>query len=226
MTPFQWCHHYYITKNFPIWAPPNQNFWLRQCAWVNNLMVFKKIGFCLEKIGGLSLVASLLCSIASVCIVGSFKKAHFQLYKAFVWPVLSYSSPGWYPFFCDTLERLGNESQKCLQSNLWLLCFHSWSIVAFEIAHLPLLQITLNHRTLFFYEWALRFPADNFSLQRVASSPVLPTLKRLSWRSFCSKPQAPRVNLILCLSTPPQISLWPLSLKAAPAPTRCCSRLS
>jgi len=27
---------------FPIWAPPNQNFWLRQWSWVNNLMVFKK----------------------------------------------------------------------------------------------------------------------------------------------------------------------------------------
>jgi len=23
---FQWCHHHYVTKNFPIWAPPNQNF--------------------------------------------------------------------------------------------------------------------------------------------------------------------------------------------------------
>jgi len=26
-----------VTKNFPIWAPPNQNFWLRQWSWVNNL---------------------------------------------------------------------------------------------------------------------------------------------------------------------------------------------
>jgi len=40
----------------------NQNFWLRQWSWVNNLMVFKKsgLGLCLtnlglglEKIGGL-----------------------------------------------------------------------------------------------------------------------------------------------------------------------------
>jgi len=29
-----------VTKFFPIWAPPNQNFWLRQWSWVNNLMVF------------------------------------------------------------------------------------------------------------------------------------------------------------------------------------------
>jgi len=30
MTSFQWRHHHYVTekrpKNFPIWAPPNQNF--------------------------------------------------------------------------------------------------------------------------------------------------------------------------------------------------------
>jgi len=41
MTSFQWCHHHYVTekhhqdnvtKSFPIWAPRNQNFWLRQWA--------------------------------------------------------------------------------------------------------------------------------------------------------------------------------------------------
>jgi len=34
---------------FPIWAPPTQNFWLRQWSWVNNLMVFKKAVFVLKK---------------------------------------------------------------------------------------------------------------------------------------------------------------------------------
>jgi len=43
MTSFQWRHHHYVTekryqnkvtKFFPIWAPPNQNFWLRQCMSV------------------------------------------------------------------------------------------------------------------------------------------------------------------------------------------------
>jgi len=29
--------------------PPNQNFWLRQWSWVNDLMVFKKSGLGLEK---------------------------------------------------------------------------------------------------------------------------------------------------------------------------------
>jgi len=43
-TSFQWRHHHYFiekrhqnnaTKIFPIWAPLNQNFWLRQwlCQW-------------------------------------------------------------------------------------------------------------------------------------------------------------------------------------------------
>jgi len=51
MTLFQWRYHHYVTKKcyknnvtkiFPIWAPPNQNFWLCQWSWVNYLMVFKK----------------------------------------------------------------------------------------------------------------------------------------------------------------------------------------
>jgi len=58
MTSFQRRHHHDVTKKrhqtnvtifFPIWAPPNQNFWLHQWSWVNNLMIFKKSGLGLEK---------------------------------------------------------------------------------------------------------------------------------------------------------------------------------
>jgi len=49
---------------FPIWALPNQNFWLRQWSWVNDLMVFKKGGLGLEKIGGLDKS----CYITALCI--------------------------------------------------------------------------------------------------------------------------------------------------------------
>jgi len=58
MTSFQWRHHHYVTekrhqnnvtKHFPIWALPNQNFWLRQWSWINNLMVFKKAVLVLKK---------------------------------------------------------------------------------------------------------------------------------------------------------------------------------
>jgi len=46
MTSFQWRQHHYVTekrhKNFLIWAPLNQNFWLRQWSWFNKLMFFKK----------------------------------------------------------------------------------------------------------------------------------------------------------------------------------------
>jgi len=63
-------HQNNVTKSFPIWAPPTQNFWIRQWYWVNNLMVFKKsglglnlgltgLGLGLEKIGGLDLATSL-----------------------------------------------------------------------------------------------------------------------------------------------------------------------
>jgi len=75
MTSFQYRHHHYVTKItsqkfFPIWAPPNQNFWLRQWSWVNNLMVFKEIGLGLEKkglghekIGDLGLITLWFCFI-------------------------------------------------------------------------------------------------------------------------------------------------------------------
>jgi len=56
------------------------------------------------------------------------------------------------------------------------------------------------------YEQALHLPADNFFLQRLASRPERPRLKkRPSWRSFCSSQenQALRENLILCPSIPP-----------------------
>jgi len=43
-------HQNNVTKIFPILAPLNQNFWLRQWPWVNYLMVFKKIGLGLEKV--------------------------------------------------------------------------------------------------------------------------------------------------------------------------------
>jgi len=74
MMSFQWHNHHYVTnkrhqnkvtKIFPIWAPLNQNFCLRQWSWVNNLMVFDKsglglclidLGLSLKKLGGLGLV--------------------------------------------------------------------------------------------------------------------------------------------------------------------------
>jgi len=40
---------------FPIWAAPNQNFWLSLWPWINNLMVFKKSGLGLG-LTGLGLV--------------------------------------------------------------------------------------------------------------------------------------------------------------------------
>jgi len=58
MTSFQWRHCHYITEKrhqnnvtnfFPIWALLNQNFWLCQRSWVNNLIVFKNSGLGLER---------------------------------------------------------------------------------------------------------------------------------------------------------------------------------
>jgi len=89
---------------------------------------------------------------------------------------LSYASPGWYPFLCDTLKKeLEVLSQKRLQSNIWMSRLHSSPAVATRIAHPPPpLIITLNHQALAFYKRALRLSADNFFLQQLASRPVQP----------------------------------------------------
>jgi len=47
MTSFQWRHHHYVREKrhiinvmniFPIWAPLNQNFWLRQWALITDVI--------------------------------------------------------------------------------------------------------------------------------------------------------------------------------------------
>jgi len=132
-------------------------------------------------------------------------------------------------------KLFGSISQKRLQSNFCLCRLHSQPTVALGIARSPL-EITLSHQAFDFYKQTFRLPADNFPLQRLASSPTQARLKkRPSCRSFCSfqETHAPRETLILCshvLSWAFQTSLWPLLLKAAPSPTQVdltlCSRLS
>jgi len=43
MTSSSLRHQNNVTNIFSIWAPLNQNFWLRQWSWVNNSMVIKKV---------------------------------------------------------------------------------------------------------------------------------------------------------------------------------------
>jgi len=74
--------------------------------------------------------------------------------------ILSYASPGWYLFLCDTLKK---ELEVYYRSACRVIS--GCPVVVSRIAHPPL-EITLNHQALAFCERTLRLPADNFPLNR------------------------------------------------------------
>jgi len=93
---------------------------------------------------------------------GPSKESLSQLHKAFIRPDLSYASPGWYPFFCDTLKK-NLEVYHRSARRVISCCLSSTPVPLLLVESLTLpLEITLNHQALAFYEWALRLPADNF----------------------------------------------------------------
>ena len=131
------------------------------------------------------------------------------LYKAFVRPVLTYASPGWFPLLCNTatnhLEVLHRAASTAITG-----CLSSTpSSLLFLEAQLPPLKLTLEHQTLYSFERALRLPLDFSSLHALAIKNVPCRLKKKpSWRSFCSsatKPlPSPRETLITCPPFSPQ----------------------
>ena len=139
---------------------------------------------------------------------GPSKESLSHLYKAFIRPVLTYASPGWFPFTCSshalTVERMHRSSCRaisgCLSSTpTFLLLLESL---------LPPLQITLTHQSLSFYERALRLPSS-FPIGDLARADLRTRLKKSSWRSFCrnhalvSDSKCPRSSLVLCPPFPP-----------------------
>ena len=106
-------------------------------------------------------------------------------YKVFLLPLLTYASPGWFPFLSITnftkLERLHRAASRAITS-----CLLSYSIpLLLSEASLPILQVTLTHFTLSSYERALRFPTS-FPISGLARLGVKPKLCRLSWRAFAA----------------------------------------
>jgi len=90
------------------------------------------------------------------------------MYKLFIRPVVSYSSPVWFPFLCGALKKyleMCHKSACRVESG----CLASAPVLLLLLESLaPPLEITLNHQALAFFELALRLPADNFPLQRLA----------------------------------------------------------
>ena len=122
--------------------------------------------------------------------------------------MLTYASPGWFPFLCNTatnhLEVLHRAACRVITG-----CLSSTpsSLLLLE-AQLPPLKLTLEHQTLYFLERALRLPPDFSSPYALAIRNVPCRLKKKpSWKSFCSSATqplpSPRESLITCPPFPP-----------------------
>ena len=116
---------------------------------------------------------------------GPFKESLSVLYKSFLRSLLTYASPGWFPFLSATnftkLERLHRAASRAITG-----CFSSSPIpLLLTKASLPPLRVTLTHFTLFSYERALRLPTS-FPISSLARLGVTPRLCRSSWRAFAS----------------------------------------
>ena len=156
---------------------------------------------------------------------GPTKESLSLLYKAFVRPVLTYASPGWFPFLYNTatnhLEVLHRAACGVITG-----CFSSTlsSLLLLE-TQLPPLKLTLEHQALSSFERALRLPPDFSSLYALAIRNVPCRLKKKpSWRSFCSSTTqplpSPRETLITCPLFPHGLqptSLFPPSFPTAQA---------
>ena len=139
---------------------------------------------------------------------GASKESLSVLYKAFPRPLLTYASPGWFPFLSTTnftkLERLHRAASRAITN-----CLSSSPIpLPLSEASLPPLRVTLTHFTLSSYEPALRLPTF-FSISDLARLGVKPRLYRSSWRAFAStRPFIPpstssRETLLACFPFPP-----------------------
>ena len=139
---------------------------------------------------------------------GPSKESLSALYKSFLQSLLTYASPGWFPFLSATnliqLERLHRAGSRAITG-----CLSSFPIpLLLSEASLPPLRVTLTHFTLFSYDRALRL-LTSFPISGLARLGVKPKHCRLSWRAFASThplmlPSAcSREALLACLPFPP-----------------------
>ena len=107
------------------------------------------------------------------------------LYKFFLWSLLTYASPGWFPFLNATnftkLERL-YRSASCAITG----CLSSSPIpLLLSETSLSPLRVNLTHFTLLCCERDLRL-TTSFPISGLARLGVKPRLCRSSWRAFAS----------------------------------------
>ena len=139
---------------------------------------------------------------------GPSKESLCTLYKAFIRPIRTYASPGWFPFSSPThitsVERMHRSSCRVITG---CLSFTPIPLLHIE-ALLPPLRVTLTHQSLSFFEQSLRLP-PTFPIASLANSNPRTRLKKSSWRSFSrSHNLTPNLHLtreplILCPPKPP-----------------------
>ena len=114
---------------------------------------------------------------------GPSKESLCTLHKAFIRFILTYASPGCFPFSFHThitsVERMHRSSCRIITG-----CLSSTPIPLLHTeALLPPLRVTLTHQSLSFFERALRLPST-FPVASLANSYPRTCLKKSSWRSF------------------------------------------
>ena len=116
---------------------------------------------------------------------GPSKDSLSILCKTFLRSLLTYASPGWFPFLSATnitkLERLHRAASRAITG-----CLPSSPIplLLSEASLLPL-RVTLTHFTLSSYKRALCLPTS-FPIPNLARLGMKPRLCRSSWRAFAS----------------------------------------
>ena len=107
------------------------------------------------------------------------------MYRAFLSPLVTYASLGWFPFLNVTnitkLELLHRAASRAITS-----CLSSSPLpLLLSEASLPLLRVTLTPFVLSSYERAYRLP-NSFSILGLARLEVKPRFCRSSWRALAS----------------------------------------
>ncbi len=157
-----------------------------------------------------SLKAKFFPRLKALCCIsasswGPSKESLSLLYKSFLRSLLTYASPGWFPFLSATnltnLERLHRSASRAITG-----CLSSSPIpLLLSEASLPLLRVTLIRFTLLSYERALRLPTS-IPISGLARLGVKPRLCRSSWRAFTSTHPLmlpSRKALVVCPPCPP-----------------------
>ena len=106
------------------------------------------------------------------------KESLSLLYKSFLWSLLTYGSPRWFPFLSATnftkLECLHRAASHAITG-----CLSSFIPLLLNEVSLPSLQVTLTYFTLLSYERALRLPTS-FPISGLKRFGVKPRLCRSS----------------------------------------------